>query len=97
MIYKAKPAIITTVRISPEFYNLCKDNHLQFSEAMRVGISLLLAEKGLQEYDNNLNIMRKITLLRENLEKASQELWNYKDKEKERIEKAEEKKIMDSI
>ena len=84
------PSIITTVRLSPEFHKLCIENRIKFSEAMRVGISLLLAEEGIREYDNNLNIMRKMTLLRENLEKASQELWAYK-------EKAEEKKIMDSM
>ena len=55
----ARAGITTTVRISPEFYRLCKEHHIKFSEAMRVGISVLLAEKGVMEYDNTLNIVRR--------------------------------------
>ena len=60
---RAKPWITTTVNISPEFYKLCKENHIKFSEAMRVGISIVLAERGIIPYDNNLNILRKVQQL----------------------------------
>lgn len=55
----AKAWMRTTVLISPEFYELCKNNHIKFSEAVRVGISIMLAEKGVAEYDNKLNIVRR--------------------------------------
>jgi hypothetical protein len=57
--YKANPKVMTSVTISPEFYQECKKHDIGFSEAMRVGISVLLAEKGVAEYDNKLNIVRK--------------------------------------
>ena len=70
----ARAWVRTTVLISPEFYRLCKDNRIKFSEAMRMGISLALAEKGIKEYDNNLNIVRKRTKLLKELEETAQKL-----------------------
>ncbi len=65
MVFKhAKPSVMTSVRISPEFYELCKKNRIQFSEAMKVGISIMLAERGVSEYDNNLNIVRRCNELK---------------------------------
>jgi len=66
--------MITTVSISPEFYDLCKDHAISFSEATRVGIALMLADKGVREYDNNLNLVRKLDLVRMKLEETSQRL-----------------------
>ena len=54
----AKPQIRTTVLISPEFYMLCKKHFIKFTEAIRVGISIMLAERGVVEYDNRLNVVR---------------------------------------
>lgn len=70
----------TSVLISQNFYNLCKQHHIKFSEATRVGISLLLADKGVIEYDNNLNLKRKLDQLRLQLERTSQEFYELKDK-----------------
>ena len=53
--------IRTSVNVSPEFHNLCRINRIKFSEALRVGISIILAERGVREYDNNLNIVRLVT------------------------------------
>ena len=65
MDYKyAKANVMTSVRISPEFYELCKKHRIQFSEAIRVGISVILAERGVREYDNNLNIVRRCNELK---------------------------------
>ena len=72
--------IQTSVLISQEFYKLCKERNIKLSEALRVGVALMLAECGNIEYDNNLNISRKIVLLRENLEKVSTELNNLKER-----------------
>lgn len=57
--YKPIPSIQTSVRVSPEFHQLCYEHHIRFSEALKVGISILLAEKGIIEYDNKLNITRR--------------------------------------
>lgn len=63
-MYKAKPWIMTSVKLSPEFYNLSKEHHVSFTEAMRVGISIILAERGIGEYDNSLNIVKRIKELK---------------------------------
>lgn len=55
--YKRK---LTSIQITPEFHQLCKEHHIQFSEALRVGVSILLADKGIKPYDNHLNIYRKM-------------------------------------
>ena len=56
--------IQTSVLISPEFNNLRKKHEITLSEAVRVGISVILAEKGVREYDNQLNIVRLCTELK---------------------------------
>ena len=66
---RAVPYIRTSVLLSPEFYNLCKDNRIQFSEAIRVGISIMLSERGITDYDNKLNLYRKMMMYKEQLEK----------------------------
>lgn len=73
--------IQTSVLVSVNFYKLCKEHNIKFSEALRVGISLLLAEKGIEEYDNKLNISRKITLLTKLLEDKSKELEELREKD----------------
>jgi hypothetical protein len=78
--HTGEPMITTSVRISPEFHKLCIEKKINFGEAMRVGISLMLAERGEGEYDNNLNIMRRIKLLTDNLSITSQELNDLKEK-----------------
>ena len=60
----AKPWVRTSVKISPEFYELCQKHRIKFSEAIRVGISILLAERGEREYDNSLNIVRRVSELK---------------------------------
>ena len=54
----AQPFIRTSVNVSPEFHNLCKKYYIKFSDALRIGISISLAEKGIIEYNNQLNIVR---------------------------------------
>lgn len=52
--------IIRSVSVSPEYDEKARTNDISLSEAVRVGISILLAEKGIVEYDNSLNIYRKM-------------------------------------
>ena len=68
------PMITTSVKISPEFHKLCIEHRISFSEAMRIGISLILAERGLTEYDNNLNLHRKMRLYQQMSEEANNKL-----------------------
>jgi hypothetical protein len=72
--------IKTSVCISEDFYKAARNYNIQFSEAMRQGISLMLAEKGVVDYDNNLNLLRKISLLSKRLEETSKELEELKSK-----------------
>ena len=72
------PRYVTTVSIEPEFYEICKANKISWSEAARVGAGILLAEKGIKEYDSNLNIMRRMEVMRLKLEETSQQLEEIK-------------------
>ena len=63
-MYRAGGGIQTSVIVSLDFYKLCREHRIKFSEAMRVGISILLAERGVRDYDNNLNIVRRVNELK---------------------------------
>ena len=65
---------VKTISVSEEFSHLAKEHGLSWSEAARVGMSLALAEKGVREYDNNINVIRKTTLIRESMQKKIDEL-----------------------
>ncbi len=61
--FKTKPKdgrIQISASISQEFWKVAKLNHIGWSEALRVGISMILAERGVGDYDNRLNIFRKM-------------------------------------
>jgi hypothetical protein len=70
---------IKSISVSRELSKLAEDNKISWSEAARVGMSLILSEKGIDGYDNQLNIFRKLNILREQLEKTSQELFELKN------------------
>lgn len=73
--------IITSISISPEFQAKAKSLKLSWSEAARIGMSILLAERGAGEYDNKLNLFRKMTLFRQQAENALQKLAELEAKE----------------
>jgi len=75
----ARPWIRTSVQISPEFYKLCKQHFIRFSDAMRTGISILLAEKGIVEYDNKLNITRRVDELKQKAAQYAKEASDLKN------------------
>ena len=76
---KGTGMITTSVTISPEFHAMCRKYNINFSEACREGIALKLAELGVGDYNNNLNITKRLVKLREKLETTSQELNSVKD------------------
>jgi len=94
-------SIVTSVRVSRRFYDLCKDNNIEFTEAIRVGIAVILAEKGVTPYDNDLNLYRKMILYQQELEKSLgriEELKGYIDtinKLKDPIDENEKVKTKD--
>ena len=71
--------IQTSVLISPHHYNLCKTHGIKFSHAVRVGISILLAERGLAEYNNKLNIVRRCNELQKKAATYAQEAADLKN------------------
>lgn len=83
MKYRAKAWVQTSVKISPEFYDLCKRHQVRFSEAIKVGISILLSERGLQEYDNRLNIVRRYREMRIKASQYAQEASDLKNQMEE--------------
>jgi hypothetical protein len=77
----------TTISLSVELHSLARENGISLSEAVRVGVGIMLAEKGVKDYDSNLNISRriveredKIRQLVSKLEATSQELASLKDR-----------------
>ena len=70
----AKPYVRTSVNLSPEFYELCKKHNIKISDAVRTGIAILLSEKGVMEYDNRLNIVRKLQFFQKQAEESLQKL-----------------------
>ena len=82
----AKPWMKTSVNISPELYQQCHQHQIKFSEAMKRGISLMLAELGVVEYDNKLNIVRRVNELKIIAAKYAQkaaDLENHKEEIKD--------------
>lgn len=65
---------IKSISVSREFADLAREHNIGWSEAARVGMGLMLSERGLVEYDNKLNLVRKMQKFKEIAEKASQEL-----------------------
>ena len=72
--------MIKSISVSDEFNNLAKDNDLSWSEAARIGMSVLLGDLGIKEYDNKLNLKRKMDLFRLEAENALQKLADLEEK-----------------
>lgn len=72
--YKGEGRVTTSVTISPRFFELARKYNLNFSEATRIGISIMLGDLGIEEYDNTLNLHKKMKLYRQQLEEKSEEV-----------------------
>ena len=77
---KGEGRVVTSVSVSPHFFELAKKHNIQFSEAMRIGLSLMFADRGECDYDNNLNLFRKMQAMRIKLEETSQQLAAMQEK-----------------
>jgi hypothetical protein len=49
---------IISASISKEFYEIARARGISWSEAMRIGLAILFAEKGIKEYKNDITISR---------------------------------------
>ena len=64
---------IKSISVTHEFDKLAYDNRISWTEAARLGMGILLADKGIKEYDNKLNLHRKMRLYQEEASLKSQE------------------------
>lgn len=85
MVTRPSGDIQTSVLISPTFFQLCKEHNIKFSEAIRIGISIALAEKGVSEYDNTLNLYRKMLLFQKKAEEALAKLAELQMKYEQKV------------
>lgn len=65
---------IVSCSISKEFKELAKENGISLSEALRVGVSIILAEIGVMEYDNKLNTIKKMRFFIKRSEELQEKL-----------------------
>jgi hypothetical protein len=70
--------ISTTV--SDEFWNLAKENNVAWNEALAIGLSIKFGDLGISEYDNKLNLKRKMDFFRTQAEQALQQLAEIQEK-----------------
>jgi len=73
--------ITKCISISREFEDLADKHRLSWSEAARIGMSILLADRGITEYDNKLNLYRKMQIFQKTAEDALQKLSEFQVKE----------------
>ncbi len=67
---EAKAMVRTSITMSPEFYEKAKKLNIKISQATRIGLSIMFAEAGEIEYDNRLNVVRKMRYYQKLTEEA---------------------------
>jgi len=63
-----------TTTITTELWTKAREHDIKLSEALRVGVGVLLAERGDDSYTGAINIYRKLNKYRELLEDTSERL-----------------------
>ena len=76
---KRKGRIVISTTISVELHRRAKDSSIQWSEALRRGITQILAEKDDPLYQNPIQQQRKIASLVEKLSDVSQKMIKYEE------------------
>ena len=66
--------IIKTISLTREQDRMAQEHNLSWTEAARIGMGILLADKGIAEYSGDLNIARKMNIFRLKAEEATQDL-----------------------
>ena len=65
---------IKSISVSKEFADLAREFHLSWSEAAKVGMSVMLGDLGVKKYDNSINLFRKMDHFRRIAEDSLQKL-----------------------
>jgi len=73
-------SITKCVSVSLNMHYLAEQEKVSWTEAARVGMALLLAERGVKEYDNKLNIVRKMEQYQKLSEETLQKLAELENK-----------------
>ena len=55
--------ILKSISVSMEYHELAKKYNLSWTEAARIGVSVMLGDLGIKPYDNDLNLKRKVDML----------------------------------
>ena len=58
------------ISISKEFEELAEKYKVSWSEAARIGMSVMLGDLGVREYDNQTNLFRKMKIFQKQTEEA---------------------------
>jgi len=69
---------VISTTISDELAKKARESRIKWSEALRVGIGVILAEMGDDNYTGGINVYRKINKLTEILEDTQKELAEFK-------------------
>ena len=78
--FKGVGRITTSITISPEFFYLAKKHNISFTDAARAGLAMKFADIGVQEYDNKMNLYRKMQGFQKKTEELTRELEEIKKK-----------------
>lgn len=71
---------IKSVSVSLEFVELAKKHRISMSEAVRVGISVILAELGETRFLNKTNLGRNVMRMADRLQDMQDKLNKYEEK-----------------
>ena len=71
---------VTTISITGNMEVMAKEHKLSWSEAARRGMAMMLADLGVADYDNNLNLYRKMKHFQKIAEETSEQLEELKKK-----------------
>ena len=72
-------AIVKSISVSKEFAHIADELGLSWTELARIGASIKFADLGLIEYNNKLNLVRKMRVFQNIAEAANQELDGIKN------------------
>jgi hypothetical protein len=75
---------VISTTVSDEFWQMAKDNKIAWNEALAIGLSIKFGDLGLLDYDNALNIKRKMDKFRLEAENALQQLAELEEKCKQK-------------
>lgn len=89
---QSKGRFTITTTISPEFHELAKQYGISWAEAIRVGVSILLADQDVIPYQNDLNLYRKMRYFQHQAQEMSQKFHEIQEAYQKKVGIKKEKK-----